>query len=112
MKKPISLIEGLFLLFLYFKLTGTGLALSWFWVFSPFLFSAVFTVLEFFVDRYGVVDRIKFWLWKIDLKIKSSQEIKKEKRHIRQMDQVARFTKAGGNPGAFQDPVKTGEKKL
>lgn len=118
MKRPINLLDGLFLLFLYFKLSGEGPKISWFEVFTPFIVGLLWTIVNFMLTESGfygeIVDRFSFWLWKI----RNKTLIKKAARnaHKAVMDSVLHGVhdvknKAQGNPGQAHDSLKTGKQK-
>ena len=110
MKRLFSIFDGLFLLALYFKLSGTGPALSWFDVFAPYLVEAVAALIGSVLTLFNVKDRLKFlaWQWAMNLRVKWAGKAARAFMADQQAKgQAAR--KVGGNPGQFVDPANKGQ---
>lgn len=94
MIKQFTLYDGLFILALYFKLTNTGLVLSWWLVFAPFYVEAIILFISKIGGLFGVVDRVKFFLWKYAM---AKQVAKAAKLSAKQVDD---WFKKGGKSDA------------
>lgn len=64
MKRVFNVFDGLFLLGLYFKLSGTGPALQWWEVFAPYALEAVGIAIRLWLSTYSFGDRLAFVLFK------------------------------------------------
>lgn len=111
MKRQFSIFDGLFLLALYFKLSGSGPALSWFDVFAPYLVEAVTVLIGSVFTLFNVKDRLKFrlWQWAMNLRVKWAGKAARAfmaEQNAKTGQAPAR--KVGGNPGQFVDPANKG----
>jgi len=113
MKRQFSVFDGLFLLALYFKLSRTGPALSWFEVFTPYLVEGVAAIIGAALTLFNVKDRLKFklWQWAMQLRVKWAGKAARAFMAEQQAKGKAQATarKVGGNPGQFVDPANKGQ---
>lgn len=103
MKRGITFSELLFLALLFAKATQTklfGHVPSAFLVFSPFILSAIYDILEGYLKRNNVQARIRFYLWKHSLKIKGNKARKTAEKEFK--DAYLKG-KATANPGQHYD---------
>lgn len=94
MIKQFTLYDALFIMALYFKLTNTGLILSWWLVFAPFYVEAIILFISKVGGLFGVIDRVKFFLWKYALEKRIAKAGKLSSK------QVDEWFKKGGKDAA------------
>jgi hypothetical protein len=100
MKKQFSVFDALFILFLYFKLSGTGPSMKWWECFSPYIMECGFTLLGFLYTLFNVGGRLKFILWRKAMRIRVKVAAKKAKDQIlKKFEEGARSKQAASNPG-------------
>lgn len=64
MKRGINLYDGLFLLALYFKLSGTGPALNWVEVFLPYVIHLIVSLFMLIDSIFKFTELVKFFVMK------------------------------------------------
>lgn len=101
MRKTFSIFDGLFLLFLYFKLSGTGPGLAWWEVWIPYMIEVVYIIGANIAKAFAVRDRLKYFLWNIAVKVRVKQAGKQARRVMATGDSL---NKQRSNPGKFIDP--------
>lgn len=112
MKRHFSIFDGLFLLALYFKLSGTGPVITWLEVFLPYLVEGVAAIIGAVAKLFNWPDRLKFWFWKAAMRVRVRRAGEQARAvmagHVKAAEQ-ARARKTGGNPGQFVDPANKGQ---
>lgn len=111
MKRTFNIFDGLFLLALYFKLSGTGPALAWWEVFAPYIVEAFSVVVAFVLNLFNLKDRLKFWFWKMGMKLRVRRAANKASAFMKAAEERGKEAarKTGGNPGQFVDPANKGQ---
>lgn len=107
MKRTFNIFDGLFLLALYFKLTGTGLVVCWPAVFLPYLLEGALAIVSAFSGLFGWADRVKYWFWKFALNRRVDKAGDKARKFMD--DKFKEGQARSGNPGRFIDPQNTGK---
>jgi hypothetical protein len=90
MIRPLNIFDGLVLLFLYCKLTGSGpVPITWFEVFSPWMAEVIVRIIGSVIILMGGAERFKYWVWKIALKLRVRNASKEARRYIMKQAQEA-----------------------
>lgn len=117
MKRPFNIFDALFMMSLVFKLTGTGLQVSWWGIFTPYAVEGLFAIIGAFATLFSWRERIKFWFWKAAMSWRVKQagaDAKAYMAGVEKAHQEAMKAKqaqpTGSNPGQFIDPQKLGKK--
>jgi hypothetical protein len=97
--RPFNVFDGLFLVALYFKLSGQGPAIAWWEVFAPYMVEAVITIVGSVVVALQWHERIKYFLWKKAVGWRMKKLAKKAKTIARRPSAVP----TTGNPGRAHD---------
>lgn len=87
--RHLSVIDGLFLLFLGLRLSGVRPDFSFFEIFSPYIFELVFLVASRLYAFSGLTERVTMWVWKRKIKSEIKQAVRKSQN---------------SNPGKKYDP--------
>jgi hypothetical protein len=111
MKRNFNIFDGLFLMALYFKLTGTGLILCWVAVFIPYMVEGALALIAAYFRLFGWTDQVKFWLWKFALNKRVAKAGDKAREFMKAQEEAGRdkARQTGGNPGRFNDPQNMGK---
>lgn len=118
MKRNFTVWDGLFILFLAFKLNGTGPDLTWLQVFSVYILQAFLLVIFSLSESLGFTDRLKFFYWKGIIGVRVWFAAGKAKREVMESYHEAMakedlkksyLNRVSGNPGIFVDPAKKGK---
>lgn len=107
MKRNLSLFDGLALLMLYFKLSGTGPDVTWLMVVAPYMVEVVVVILLYIGTLFSWSEKIRFFIFKKIIAIRSKAAGKKASKNINDLYNNAKNRSA--NPGQYHDPVKTGK---
>lgn len=86
MIRPITIFDGLFLLFVYFKLNGDWPEISWWLVIcGPYCGQLLFLAIVVMAKTFSFEDRLKFffWNWAVKRKLKkASSDARKNMQDI------------------------------
>lgn len=111
MKRTFNIFDGLFLMALYFKLTGTGLVVCWVAVFLPYMVEGALALIAAYSRLFGWSERIKFWFWNWakDRAIKRAGT--QARAYMKKQEEAGKeqARQTGGNPGRFTDPQNLGK---
>lgn len=105
MKKSFSVFDGLFLLALYFKLSGT-VNVSWLGVVAPCVLEMFVSGLLLMNSIYGWDNKPKIWLIKILSKKTFNDAVKAAKA---QAESEHKREQRRANPGQHIDPKNLGK---
>lgn len=111
MKRTFNIFDGIFLMALYFKLTGSGLVLCWVAVFLPYLIEGALALITAYSRLFGWPERIKFWFWNWAKDWAVKRAGKRARAYMKKQEQAGKDHAAtmGGNPGRFTDPQNLGK---
>lgn len=118
MKRPFNLFDAIFMMAVVFKLTGTGLQVSWPAVFLPYAVEGLFVIVGALATLFSWRERVKFWFWKMAMQIRVRQAGADAKAYMAGVEKAhqellkakkSNQANAGSNPGQFVDPSDMGK---
>lgn len=111
MKRQFNIFDGLFLMALYFKLTGTGLVLCWVAVFLPYMVEGALAIIGAYSRLFGWNERVKFWFWNWAKNKAVKRAGAQARAYMKAQEEAGKeqARKTGGNPGQFVDPKNLGK---
>lgn len=123
MKRPFNIFDAIFMMAVVFKLTGTGLQVSWGAVFLPYAVECLFVIIGAISTLFSWRERIKFWFWNAAMKLRVKMAANNAKAYMkgvekatqadlagRKVEQEAVKKFSGSNPGQFISPADMGKK--
>jgi hypothetical protein len=118
MKRPFNLFDALFMMAVVFKLTGTGLQVSWPAIFLPYAVEGLFVLIGALATLFSWRERIKFRFWKAAMSWRVRQAGENAKAYMAGVEKAhqehlkakkSNQGTAGSNPGQFVDPSDMGK---
>jgi hypothetical protein len=114
MKRPFNIFDALFMMALVFKLTGTGLQVAWWELFTPYAIEGLFAIIGAIATLFSWRERVKFWFWKLAMNFRVRQAGANAKAYMdgiqKAHDNFLKAKQASSNPGQFIDPADLGKK--
>src|SRR4051812_38542792 len=121
MKRPFNIFDALFMMALVFKLTGTGLQVTWWALPLPYAVEGLFAIIGAIATLFSWREKVKFWFWKMAMNFRVRQAGANAKAYMEGVEKVHKAAIHGlkneqaainkfSNPGQFTDPADLGKK--